>query len=103
MTGDENLRSPLQPATFTITRIQIDRLEEESQRTGLPKSELVRRALDEYNDAQDLKIQRQILTREQRQNVKEASRLTGDSEIQIVRKAVDKATLFVVKRRRIIG
>ena len=53
----------LERTTFTITQNQIKWLAEQSQKTGLNKVELVRRALDEYSERERLKRNTNFLQR----------------------------------------
>ena len=67
----------MKPATFLITENQANWLQKEYERTGLNKVEIVRRALDNYAEAEEAKEQRRFFTPQQRQNIKEVARLKG--------------------------
>lgn len=91
------MRPKLHPATFLITLNQINWLEEESERTGLNKVEIVRRALDNYRDTQESKEQRRFFSPQQRQDIKEAARRKGIAEIEVIRDAVNRELRFMAK------
>ena len=84
------MSSKLERTTFTITQNQIKWLAEQSDKTGLNKVEIVRRALDEYAEREDAKEERQFFTPEQRQEIKEIARAKGISELAVVRRAIDR-------------
>ena len=84
------MSSKLERTTFTITQNQIKWLTEQSDKTGLNKVEIVRRALDEYAEREDAKEERQFFTPEQRQEIKEIARAKGISELAVVRRAIDR-------------
>lgn len=80
----------LQNATFTITQNQIKWLEEQSEKTGLTKVEVVRRAIDAYAEAQEAKEQRRFFSPKQRKDIKHAAQAKGIPEIEIIRQAIDR-------------
>ena len=80
----------LKNTTFTLTEHQIRWLHEQSERTGLLKVEIVRRALDEYSEREDAKSEQQLFTPEQRQEISEIARTKGVSEEDVVRRAIDR-------------
>lgn len=80
----------LERTTFTLTEEQIDWIDEQSQKTGLLKAEIMRRAVDEYREQEEAKEERQFLTPEQRRDIKEIARAKGVSELSIIRRAVDR-------------
>ena len=84
----------LQPATFTFTRQQLEWLEKHSERTGLNKSDIVRRSVDTYKDAEEVKEQRRYFSPEQRQSIRDIARRRGIGEIEVVREAVNKEVKF---------
>lgn len=88
----------LKNTTFTLTEHQIQWLDDQSQKTGLLKVELVRRALDEYAEREDTKEERQFFTPEQRRDIKEIARAKGVSELAVVRRAVDRELNRFFKR-----
>lgn len=90
----------MKPATFLITENQANWLEDEHEKTGLNKVEIVRRALDDYAEAEEAKEQRRFFTPQQRQNIKEAALLKGISEIQVIRAAIDRELRFLTKLKR---
>ena len=79
----------LQNKTFRITENQIQWLEEQSEKTGLQKVELVRRALDAFAEAEEAKEQRRLFTPKQRREIKIIARRNGISEVEVVRQAMD--------------
>ena len=87
----------LKSATFTMTQQQLDWLEQESEKTGLNKVEIVRRALDDYRNVQAEKEQREYFTQQQRQNIKIMARMQNISETEVIRKAVERETRFISK------
>ena len=90
----------MKPATFLITENQANWLQAEYERTGLNKVEIVRRALDDYAEAEEAKEQRRFFTPQQRQNIKEVALLKGVSEIQVIRAAIDRELRFLTKLQR---
>ena len=90
----------MKPATFLITENQANWLQKEYERTGLNKVEIVRRALDNYAEAEEAKEQRRFFTPQQRQNIKEVARLKGVSEIQVIQTAIDRELRFLTKLQR---
>ena len=54
------MSSKLERTTFTITQNQIRWLAEQSEKTGLNKVEIVRRALDEYSEREEAKAEHQL-------------------------------------------
>ena len=84
------MSSKLERTTFTITQNQIKWLAEQSQKTGLNKVEIVRRALDEYSEREKAKAEHQLFTTEQRQEIKEIARAKGIPESDVVRLAIDR-------------
>ena len=90
----------MKPATFLITENQANWLQAEYERTGLNKVEIVRRALDNYAEAEEAKEQRRFFTPQQRQNIKEVARLKGVSEIQVIQTAIDRELRFLTKLQR---
>ena len=91
------MASSLKPVTFKMTQQQLDWLEQESEKTGLNKVEIVRRALDDYRDVQVEKEQREYFTQQQRQNIKIMARMQNISETEVIRKAVERETRFISK------
>ena len=89
----------LKPSLFALTEQQLDWLEKESQKTGLNKVEIVRRALDDYRDVQAEKEERQYFTSQQQQNIKVMARMQNITETEVIRKAIDRETRVVSKRR----
>ena len=90
----------MKSATFTITHQQINWLEQESKKTGLNKVEIVRRALDNYKDAQAEKEQSEYFTPQQQQNIKIMAQMQCISEVQVIRQAIDRETRVVSKLKR---
>ena len=84
----------LQPITFTITRQQSKWLKQQSEKTGLNQVEIVRRALDAYAEAEEVKEQRRYFSPEQRQNIREIARRRGIGEIEVVREAINREVKF---------
>lgn len=94
------MASSLKPVTFKMTQQQLDWLEQESEKTGLNKVEIVRRALDDYKDVQAEKEQRQYFTPQQKRNIKVMARMQNISETEVIRKAVERETRFISKVQR---
>lgn len=84
------MSSKLERTTFTITENQNKWLAKHSDRTGLLKSEIVRRALDEYTAREDTKEERRLLTSDQWREIREMARATGKSAVNVVRRAIDR-------------
>ena len=82
--------SKLERTTFTITEKQIQWISEQHEKTGLLKSEIVRRAIDEYAERQEAKEERKLLTPEQWREIREIARAKGQSALAVVRRAVDR-------------
>ncbi|MDE0398869.1 MAG: ribbon-helix-helix domain-containing protein [Candidatus Poribacteria bacterium] len=94
------MASKLKPSMFSLTEKQIERLEQESEETGLSKVEIVRRAIDNYHDHQAEKKQRLYFTPEQQQNIKKMSAMLNLTETQVIRQAIDRETRFIGKLKR---
>ena len=90
----------MKSATFTLTQHQLDWLEQESEKTGLNKVEIVRRALDDYKDVQAEKEQCQYFTPQQQQNIKIMAQMQCLSETEIIRKAIDRETRVISKLKQ---
>ena len=90
----------MKPATFLITENQANWLQEEYEKTGLNKVEIVRRALDDYAEAEEAKEQRRFFTPQQRKDIREVARLKGVAEIQVIRAAIDRELRFLTKLQR---
>lgn len=82
--------SKLERTTFTITQKQIEWISEQHEKTGLLKSEIVRRALDDYAEREESKEERKLLTPEQWREIREIARAKSVSAISIVRRAIDR-------------
>lgn len=80
----------LERTTFTITQKQIEWIREQSENTGLLKSEIVRRALDEYAEREAAKEERKLFTPEQMREIKEIALAKGSSFMAVVRRAIDR-------------
>ena len=93
-------KSKLQPATFIMTRPQLQWLEAYSEKTGLTKVEIVRRALDAYADAEAEKERRHLFTPQQREDLRRTSRARGLSEVQIIRAALARELRYLEKLRQ---
>ena len=76
--------------TFRITKRQVNWLQYQSVKTGLQQVEIVRRALDAYAEAEEVKEQRRMFTPEQRREIRQVARTKGISEVEVVRHAIDK-------------
>ena len=87
----------LQPITFTLTPQQLKWLKQWSLKTGLHQVEIVRRALDAYADAEELKEQRRLFSPQQRLEIREAARRKGIGEKDVVREAVTRELKFMAK------
>ena len=82
--------SKLERTTFTITQKQNEWVAEQSEKTGLLKSEIVRRALDEYAEREDAKEERKLFTPEQWREIREIARSKSVSALAVVRRAIDR-------------
>ena len=82
--------SKLERTTFTITSSQAEWIGSYSKKTGLLKSEIVRRALDEYAEREEAKAERALFTPEQLRKIREMARAKGASVKNIIRRAVDR-------------
>ena len=82
--------SKLERTTFTITQHQNEWLAEQSEKTGLLKSEIVRRALDEYAEREAAKEERKLFTSEQWREIREIARAKSMSVLAVVRRAIDR-------------
>lgn len=80
----------LERTTFTLTQHQIEQINEQSQKTGLLKAEIMRRAVDQYEEQEEAKEERQFFTPEQRREIKEIARAKGVSELSVIRRAIDR-------------
>ena len=84
------MSSKLERTTFTLTQKQVNWIAEQSEKTGLLKAEIIRRAVDQYAEQEAAKEERQFFTPEQRRDIKEIARAKGLSELAVVRRAVDR-------------
>ena len=82
--------SKLSRTTFTMTPYQLKKLDEMSEKTGLLKSEIIRRAFDEHAEREEAKAERKLFTPEQQRDIKEIARAKGVSELDIVQRAIDR-------------
>lgn len=80
----------LERTTFTLTQNQNKWIAEQSEKTGLLKAEIIRRAVDMYAEQEEAKEERQFFTPEQRREIKEIARAKGISELAVVRRAIDR-------------
>ena len=80
----------LEKTTFTITPSQMKWIDEQHEKTGLLKSEIVRRALDEYAEREEAKAERALFTSEQMRKIREMASAKGASVKNIIRRAVDR-------------
>ena len=96
----ENIRlmSQLVRTTFTITERQVEWIEEQNEKTGLLKSEIVRRAIDEYAEREAAKEERKLFTAEQWREIREIARAKGKSALSVVRLAIDRERNRFFKR-----
>ena len=90
----------MKAATFIMTQQQLDWLSEESEKTGLNKVEIIRRAVDNYRDVQAEKEQRQFFTPQQRHDIKVMARMQNITETEVIRKAIDRETRVVSKLKK---
>lgn len=90
----------LRNATFSLTEAQIEWIESESERTGLAKADIVRRAIDGYVDEQETKQRRELFTREERAEIKQVAKMRGITEKEVVRQATKEACDFMTKLDR---
>ena len=82
--------SKLERTTLTLTEKQIEWINQQHEKTGLLKSEIVRRALDAYVEHQEAKEERALFTPEQLRKIREMARAKGASVKNIIRRAVDR-------------
>ena len=82
--------SKLERTTFTITPHQNEYIAEHSEKTGLLKSEIVRRAIDEYREREDIKEERKLFTLEQWREIREIARAKNMTALAVVRRAIDR-------------
>jgi hypothetical protein len=68
-----------------------------SVKTGLNQVEIVRRALDYYAEAEEMKEQRRYLSREQQANLREIARRKGVSEREVISDAVNREIKFMAR------
>ena len=80
----------LEKTTFTLTEKQINWIAEQSRKTGLLKSEIVRRAIDLYTETEDRRTERQLFTLEQRKEIRHIAQVRGISEEAVIRRAIDR-------------
>ena len=92
------MSSKLERTTFTITQGQNGWLDEYTERTGLLKSEAVRRAVDQFREREDAKYERQMLTSEQSRDLKQMSRAKSMSVIAYIRFLIDRERNRFFKR-----
>ena len=90
----------MKAATFIMTQQQLDWLSEESEKTGLNKVEIIRRAVDDYRDVQAEKEKRQFFTPQQRQDIKVMARMQNITETEVIRKAITRETRVVSKLKK---
>ena len=82
-------------ASFMMPQQQLDYLTEESEKTGLHKVEILRRALDDYRYAQERKARLEMFTPAQKKDIELIAEIKNVSEIEVVREAIDR------ERRRV--
>ena len=90
----------LKPVTFKMTQQQLDWLEQESEKTGLNKVEIVRRALDDYKDVRAEKEQSEYFTAQQQQNIRVMAQMQCISETEVIRRAIERETRVVSKLKQ---
>lgn len=88
----------LERTTFTVTQKQIEWINEQHEKTGLLKSEIVRRALDEYAEREAAKEERQLFTSEQWREIREIARAKSVSALAVIRRAMDRELNLFFKR-----
>lgn len=88
----------MKPATFTMTEQQLDWLACESEKTGLTKVEIVRRALDAYKASQAAKENLAMFTPAQKKDIKLIAEIYNLSETEVIRKAIDHERERVTQR-----
>lgn len=89
-----------QAVSFKLTTYQVRWLKSFSEKTGLNQVEIVRRALDDYAEAQEAKELQHMFTAEQREQIREVSRLKGTSERDLIRSAIDREVGFMKRLQR---
>ena len=73
---------------FKLTAAQHQWLQEQSDKTGLNKVEIVRRALDAYAQAEEVREERRMFTTQQRRNIKIIARQQGVPETQVIKQII---------------
>ena len=90
----------MKAATFIMTQQQLDWLSEESEKTGLNKVEIIRRAVDNYREVQAEKEQRRFFTPQQQQDIKVMARMQNITETEVIRRAITRETRVVSKLKK---
>lgn len=93
----------LRSTTYKLTENQLAWLEEQSEKTGLNKVEIVRRALDAYAQAEQAREERRVFTVQQRQEIKIIARRHGMSEVEIVKQIINTGLLKISEKPIKVG
>ena len=94
------MQPKLKNATFSFTTEQLKWIEKQSQKTGLRKADIIRRAVDGYVEQEEAKERRNLFTAEQRQALRETAREKGVSEKEVIQSAVKRELNFMERLRR---
>lgn len=93
----------LRNSTYKLTENQLAWLEEQSEKTGLNKVEIVRRALDAYAQAEQAREERRMFTTQQRRDIKIIARQQGTSEIEIVKQIINAGLIRIGEKPIKVG
>ena len=95
--------SKLRTVTYRITQSQWEWIEEVHERTGLPRSEIVRRAIDGHQRAEIAYEERRYLTASQRREVRGLARRHNMSFIDTVQEAFQSGIVRLQEKPIRIG
>ena len=88
---------------FKLTASQHEWLKEQSEKTGLNKVEIVRRALDAYAQAEEAREQRRMFNYQQRQEIKIIARHHGMPETEVVKQIINAGLITMSEKPIKIG
>ena len=84
------MKRKMKPATFALPKQMLRWLRAEHEKTGLTQVEIVRRALDDYRSAQEVREKLQMFTAAQKKDIKIIAQIQSISEVEVIRAAVDR-------------
>lgn len=93
----------LRNSTYKLTENQLAWLEEQSEKTGLNKVEIVRRALDAYAQAEQAREERRMFTVQQRRDIKVIARQQGTSETEVVKQIINAGLIRIGEKPIKVG